>query len=105
MNFCILIFFCAVVLQMAQHGFAKSYKSCHKSDNGKVCIAWSKNEICKFDGCRYSCWPDYGSCCSCGKKKKCFPSTSKVNLDSGKSVTMSELQLGDRVKIGKKSLF
>ena len=38
------------------------------------------------------------------EKQSCFPSTSKVNLDSGESVTMSELQLGDRVKIGLKKL-
>ena len=105
MNFCTFIYLCAVVSQMAQHAFAKSYRKCHKIKNGAGCIGWSKNAICKLDGCKYSCWPDYFSCCGCGRKKSCFPSASKVNLDSGKSVTMSELQLGDRVKIGKKVYF
>ena len=30
----------------------------------------------------------------------CFPSESKVNLENGKSVTMSELNIGDRVQTG-----
>ena len=30
----------------------------------------------------------------------CFPSTSRVTLENGKSVAMSELQIGDRVKTG-----
>ena len=34
------------------------------------------------------------------KKKKCFPSISKVKLESGKIVTMSELQIGDNVQTG-----
>ena len=31
----------------------------------------------------------------------CFPSTARVNLENGKSVTMSEIQMGFRVQIGK----
>ena len=31
----------------------------------------------------------------------CFPSTSTVNLENGKTVTMSELQVGDKVQIGR----
>ena len=31
----------------------------------------------------------------------CFPSEAKVSLENGKSVTMSELQIGDKVKIGR----
>ena len=104
MNFCILIFSCAVVSQMAQHGSAKSYDQCHRTENGIDCVAWTRNLICDVDGCKNNCWPDIFSCCDCGSSS-CFPSTSKVNLESGKSVTMSELQLGDRVKTGKKSLF
>ena len=30
----------------------------------------------------------------------CFPSNSKVTLQDGKSVRMSELQLGDKVQTG-----
>ena len=33
----------------------------------------------------------------------CFPITARVSLESGKSVTMSELQIGDRVQTGKHS--
>ena len=97
-----------MVSQIAQHVFAvfgKSYDKCHKTENGKGCIAWTKNAICKVDGCKNNCWPDFTSCCDCGSSRACFPSTSKVNLESGKSVTMSELQLGDRVKTGKKVYF
>ena len=82
---------------MAHHGFAESYDKCHKTKNGKGCIKWSKSSICKVDGCKYSCWPDVFSCCKCDSSS-CFPSASKVSLESGKSVTMSELQLGDWVK-------
>ena len=35
----------------------------------------------------------------------CFPSTARVNLENGKSVVMSEIQMGSRVQIGKKWLF
>ena len=30
----------------------------------------------------------------------CFPSTARVHLENGKVVTMSELQVGDRVQTG-----
>ena len=33
--------------------------------------------------------------------KGCFPAASKVSLENGKSVTMSELQVADKVKTGK----
>ena len=33
--------------------------------------------------------------------KKCFPSTARVNLETGKSVSMSELQIGDKIQIGR----
>ena len=33
----------------------------------------------------------------------CFPSTSRVNLVNGKSVTMSELKIGDKVQTGRDS--
>ena len=31
----------------------------------------------------------------------CFPAAAKVNFDSGKSVTMAELQIGDHVQTGR----
>ena len=31
----------------------------------------------------------------------CFPATAKISLDNGRSVTMSELEIGDHVQIGK----
>ena len=34
-------------------------------------------------------------------QEKCFPSSARVILENGKSVTMSELQIGDRVQTGK----
>ena len=34
--------------------------------------------------------------------RRCFPSIARVNLTNGKSVTMSELQIGDHVLVGKK---
>ena len=40
-------------------------------------------------------------CCPCGA---CFPGTGTFNLENGKSVKMSELQIGDRVQTGKKSV-
>ena len=42
--------------------------------------------------------------CACGCTNTCslgcFPSTSTVNLENGKTVTMSDLQVGDEVQIG-----
>ena len=101
MNLSIFIFFCALVSQIA-HYQCKNYETCHKSENGKGCIAWTKNAICKIDGCRYNCWPNFFECCGCDISSSCFPSASKVYLENVKSVTMSELQLGDRVKTGNK---
>ena len=34
----------------------------------------------------------------------CFPSTARVSLENGKSVTMSALYVGDKVKTGMKSV-
>ena len=34
------------------------------------------------------------------KKKPCFPSEGKVETENGKTVTISELQIGDKVKAG-----
>ena len=35
-----------------------------------------------------------------GASSSCFPSTASVNLQNGKSVTMSDLQIGDKVQTG-----
>ena len=40
-------------------------------------------------------------CCKCPAS---FPGAGTINLESGKSVKMSELQIGDRVQTGKKSV-
>ena len=36
--------------------------------------------------------------CEC--KSGCFPSLAKINLQNGKSILMSELQMGDQVQTG-----
>ena len=36
--------------------------------------------------------------------KPCFPSTARVNLQNGKTVAMSELQIGDSVQTGMNEL-
>ena len=35
------------------------------------------------------------------KDSSCFPSVATVKFENGKSVTMSELQIGNKVKTGK----
>ena len=35
----------------------------------------------------------------------CFPSTTRVTLENGKSVTVSELQIGDKVQTGKDIIY
>ena len=34
------------------------------------------------------------------EKKSCFPSNANVKLENGKSITMSELQIGDQIQTG-----
>ena len=79
----------------------KPYPKCHKTDNGKGCRWYSASKLCEVDltKCKKACFPDFTSCCDCGEKN-CFPSTSKIKLANGKSVMMSELQLGDQVQTG-----
>ena len=56
----------------------------------------------------YRCWMGWAAhCCfpspqpeECQNKKECFPSTAQLILENGKSVAMSELQVGDRVQTG-----
>ena len=45
------------------------------------------------------CVKDGGLSCNC-PSDGCFPSTARVSLEHGESVSMSELQIGDRVKTG-----
>ena len=52
--------------------------------------------------CRAVCTEDGGTtyeCCHC-PSGGCFSAKSTVKLDTGKEVTMSELQIGDKVQTG-----
>ena len=70
----------------------------------------SQDKYCKEQYCSksYSCWDGiHAKCCYpcphdafCEKSKWCFRSTATINLENGKSVRMSELQVGDRVQTG-----
>ena len=54
--------------------------------------------------CHSSCYAKCGDtyhCCDAPEQESCFPSSARVLLETGKSVTMSELQIGDRVQTGK----
>ena len=78
------------------------------------------------DGDNIFCCPDHVCNCKCGiedlgvkhfgalfaangryqckicksNKKKCFPGSASIKLENGRSVRMSELQVGDRVQTG-----
>ena len=64
--------------------------------------------VCSPCDCPCSpCLDGYGNpyCCMCAPPPPppppgCFPSTSRVTLENGESVTMSELQGGDMVQTG-----
>ena len=63
-------------------------------------------QVCNPCGCACGvCENGVGGlkCCNCpfSSSGSCFPTTARVNLEGGKSVTMSELQIGDRVQTGK----
>ena len=45
------------------------------------------------------CWP-YKNRDDCYVSEACFPSTAKLSLGNGKTVAMSELQVGDRIQTG-----
>ena len=51
-------------------------------------------EYCDVCQDNYPVLPYY--CCNC----HCFPAMAKVHLENGKSVTMSKLEVGDRVQTG-----
>ena len=58
----------------------------------------NSNKCVKENDLRRPAYEDYPYyCVTCA----CFPSTVRVSLENGKSVTMSELQVGDKVQTGK----
>ena len=61
--------------------------------------------VCKACGCKCGIeWNENVAgehrCKNCGKGGGCFPGTARVSLENGKSITMAELQVGDRVRTG-----
>ena len=52
---------------------------------GNRCICYSRNSL--------------PNCCDC--RVKCFPAAARVSIENGKSIRMSELQVGDRVQSGR----
>ena len=61
-----------------------------------------KRKVCEACGCKCgSEWnPDVAGERQCKKCNKCFPATARLSLENGKSIMMSELQVGDRVQTG-----
>ena len=60
---------------------------------------------CKICDCPKGCDTCYDTAfkkfhCCVGCVLQCFPSTARVSLENGESVSMSELQKGDRVQTG-----
>ena len=48
--------------------------------------------------------PKTTHCCECGPKPsppKCFPAAARTKLENGRSVSMLDLQIGDKVQTGK----
>ena len=58
--------------------------------------------VCKACGCGCGTeWnPDVAGHHRCKSCSICFPGIARLNLENGKSITMSELQVGDRVQTG-----
>ena len=71
------------------------------TDQQDSCPDCSGENACDCAPLLYSCtrFLDDGSCCGC--QEVCFPSSARISLENGKKVTMSELQIGDRVQTGK----
>ena len=69
-----------------------------------------KCEECKAENkytCRYLVAQNPNSHFCCGKRERdaftaCFPSTARVSLENGETVTMAELRRGDKVQTGRK---
>ena len=81
--------------------------------NISIILQFKTYESCEKESCKnstgYSCMagsviPSTGeigvACC-----KDCFPASAKIILKNGKTVTMSELQIGDAVKSGELTFF
>ena len=65
-------------------------------------ILYQRLKECEENGCKCVELRDgQWHCCDC---HRCFPSTARVSYENGKSVTMFELQIGDRVQTGIKSV-
>ena len=54
--------------------------------------------MCGDRKCNFLCPRADWLCCGC--HPPCFPSNAQVNLQNGKTLTMSELKIGDHVQIG-----
>ena len=66
---------------------------------------FTQDTECKIIYGEQACACGPANCCDgknggCG----CFPSAAKVSLENGKSLVMSELQVGDRVQAGMESV-
>ena len=81
--------------------------------NGRLvcCPCGCQCGICTVNECNHCCPCN----CECGREVRnnryvckeecsnpndCFPSTAMIKLEGGKSVTMSELMIGDRIQTG-----
>ena len=68
---------------------------------------YESGKKCKLERTRYCHVPPYEyqtTTTTTTKRPPCFPSTAKVNLQTGKTVAMSELQIGDSVQTGMNEL-
>ena len=121
MNCRLFVIFYSQKQQDCQSRWQDHGVSCSHSNNvGKRDFHYHNNNnfssvTCKFPktygsgcgGCGHSCPGDENYCCSREwsiiwvNGDGCFPSTGRVNLKNGKSVTMSELNVGDQVQTGK----
>ena len=67
------------------------------------CISDEKKQECANRGCKSAGTNDQGKtyeCTHCPDDGGCISGKSTVNLATGKVVTMSELQIGDKVQTG-----
>ena len=60
-----------------------------------ACWVWYHCQVCDIINPNVTNDECY-ECCNCA----CFPSMAKVQLQNGKTVTMSELQIGNQVQTG-----
>ena len=69
--------------------YLKTFQPCLIAGYCRACIRNNDLKCCKCADGTCDCY-----------KKNCFPANAKVKLESGKSVKMSELQIGDKVQRG-----